>query len=110
MFNKKRSVQCSVLTDESQMYHDPNKILSYLTHHFSTDFSTPNTNPRVRLNKEHQLWEKLSQAETDNIQLVCYRSDLKFTRKKIWNFITAMKPKNSSEFDRISNKLIKQLP
>ena len=109
--NKKRSVQFSAVTDESHIYHDPNKILSHLTHHFSTRFSAPNTEPHVQIDKEaHQIWEKLSQAEPDDIRLACYESDLKYTPKEIWNVITAMKSKNSSGYDRISNKMIKQLP
>jgi hypothetical protein len=42
--------------------------------------------------------------------MACHQSDLKFTPKEIWNVIIAMKPKNYSGFDKISNKMIKQLP
>jgi len=81
-----------------------NKILSHLMHHFTTRLSTPNTNLHVQIDREaHFLWEKLSQAGPDDIQLACYESDLKFTSKEIWNVITAMKSKNSYGFDRISN-------
>jgi len=41
--------------------------------------------------------------------MACHQSDLKFTPKEMWNVITAMKPKNSTDFDKISNKMIKQL-
>jgi endonuclease/exonuclease/phosphatase (EEP) superfamily protein YafD len=109
--NKKRSVQFSALKDESHIYNDSNQVLSHLKHHFATRFAKPNTDLNVQTDAEaHKLWEKLSQANPDDIQLACHESDLKFTPKEVWDVITAMKSKNSSGFDRISNKMIKQLP
>jgi hypothetical protein len=57
-----------------------------------------------------KIWDKLSQAELDDIQLAYQKSDLQFTPKKVRNVLSAMKSKNSAGFDRVSNKMIKQLP
>jgi len=111
VLNKKRSVQFSAITDDNNVYNEPKEILTHLTQHFSTRFASPHTDPSVKTDKEAlDLWEKLSQAESDDIQLACQQSDLKYTSKEIWDVICAMKGKNSSGFDKISNKMIKLLP
>ncbi|CAF3346556.1 unnamed protein product [Rotaria socialis] len=56
------------------------------------------------------LWELLDKANPEDIQLVNQCSDLKFTSEEVWQVIKSLKGKNSSGFDLISNKMIKNLP
>ncbi|CAF2120575.1 unnamed protein product [Rotaria magnacalcarata] len=56
------------------------------------------------------LWELLDKANPEDIQLVNQCSDLKLTSEEVWQAIKSLKGKNSSGFDLISNKMIKNLP
>ncbi|CAF2101844.1 unnamed protein product, partial [Rotaria magnacalcarata] len=86
--NKKRSVQFSAISDDNHTYNDPLQILSHLTHHFRSRFTSPITDMNIQTNKEaHELWGKLSEADIDDIQLACQHTDLKFSPKDIWNVI-----------------------
>jgi hypothetical protein len=41
---------------------------------------------------------------------MCQQSDLVFTTKEVWQVLKSLKTKNSSGFDNISNKMIRNLP
>jgi hypothetical protein len=109
--NKKRSVEFSAISDNNQIHRTPDQILSCLTEHFKTRFQPPSIDLKVKTDKEaHDLWELLDQAQPEDIQLISQQSDLIFTSKEVWQVLKSLKPKNSSSFDNISNKMIKNIP
>ena len=111
VLNKKRSIQFSAITDAKHIYSDSTQIVSHLTRHFTARFAAPDINLNSISDREaYKIWEDLSQAEPDDIQLVCQKSDLQFTPKEVWDVISSIKSKNSSSFDRICNRMIKQIP
>ncbi|CAF1272528.1 unnamed protein product [Adineta steineri] len=111
ILNKKRSVKFSAITENNKIHRTPDQILSCLTQHFKARFQAPSTDLTVKTDKEAlDLWKLLEQAQPEDIQLISQQSDLTFTTKEVWEVLKSLKPKNSSSFDNISNKMIKNIP
>ena len=58
----------------------------------------------------HDLWEQLERAQHGDVQPMYHQSDFVFTTREVLQVLKSLKPKNSSGFDNISNKIIKNLP
>ncbi|CAF4192873.1 unnamed protein product [Rotaria socialis] len=109
--NKKRSIEFSAITEGNRTIKAPDEILQCLSRHFQSRFTAPVMNRNNPTDKEAlDLWELLDKANPEDIQLVNQCSDLKFISEEVWQVIKSLKGKNSSGFDLISNKMIKNLP
>ncbi|CAF1277951.1 unnamed protein product [Rotaria magnacalcarata] len=78
--NKKQSCNFSAITENDHMYKTPDEIVNILHEHFSNRFSAPNLCANNTTDVlASQLWDKLSNSNQEDIELVCENSDLKFT-------------------------------
>ena len=110
MLNKKRSVEFSAITNDAQIHRTPNEIMSCLSHHFESRFAPPEMDSTKAIDNEaNELWDSLEKVQPEQIRLAFQKSDLLFTTKEVWQVIKSLKGKNSSGFDLISNKMIKNL-
>jgi hypothetical protein len=109
--NKKKPVDFAALTEENTIHRSPKDIVKHLNHHFTERHSQPAMNLSNSRDKEaDELWKLYSSADNDDIELLSSHSDLLFKEQDIKNTIRSLKNKNSSGFDKVSNKMIKLLP
>ncbi|CAF4485054.1 unnamed protein product [Rotaria socialis] len=82
-----------------------------LAKHFAERHAEPLLDMTKILDKEAiELWQLYSTADKDDIKLISNRSDLRFSEQDITNTIRSLKSKNSSGFDQVSSKMIKEIP
>ncbi|CAM4904962.1 unnamed protein product [Rotaria socialis] len=108
--NKKRTANFSVITENGNIHTTPEEIVNCLQDHFSSRFTAPilnmNNSTDVLASK---LWNELSNSSHKDIELACENSDLKFTAQDLKLIIRKVNTKNSSGFDKVSNKMVKLL-
>ncbi|CAF2053604.1 unnamed protein product [Rotaria magnacalcarata] len=109
--NKKKSVEFSAITEKNIVHRSPEDIVMNLAKHFAERHAAPLLDKTKILDKEaSELWQLYSTADKDYIKLISNRSDLRFSEQEITNTICSLKSKNSSGFDQVSNKMIKEIP
>ncbi|CAF4534831.1 unnamed protein product, partial [Rotaria sp. Silwood2] len=109
--NKKKSVEFSAITEESTIHRSPEDIVKNLAQHFAERHVQAELNMANTLDREaNELWQLYNTADKNDIRLISKQSDLQFNEQDIKNTIRSLKNKNSSGFDQMSNKMIKELP
>ncbi|CAF1617935.1 unnamed protein product [Rotaria magnacalcarata] len=82
-----------------------------LAKHFAERHAEPLLDMTKILDKEaSELWQLYSTADKDDIKLLSNRSDLRFSEADMTNTFRSLKSENSSEFDQVSKKMIKEIP
>ncbi|CAF4095114.1 unnamed protein product, partial [Rotaria magnacalcarata] len=107
-FNKKRTASFSAITENDNIRKTPEEIVNRLQNHFSSRFTAPTLNMNNSTDVlASKLWNQLSNSSHEDIELACENSDLKFTTQDLQSIIRKMNTKNSSGFDKVSNKMVK---
>ncbi|CAM2708417.1 unnamed protein product [Rotaria socialis] len=109
--NKNKSCTFSAINEDNQIYKTSEEILNILYNQFSKRFTAPTLNPNNTLDTlTTALWSKLSNADQNDIELVCINSDLNFNINDLRSIIKTLKSTNSSSFDEITNNIVKNIP
>ena len=109
--SQKKTVEFSALTIGGEINRDLQVIVQNLEEHFIERHAVPNVSSAVPLAKEAKnLLEFINQADVDDIELVIFQSDLQFSEQKVTESIRALKLKNSTGLEHISNKMVRLLP
>ncbi|CAM4825251.1 unnamed protein product [Rotaria magnacalcarata] len=109
--NKNKSVEVSAITEKNIVHRSPEDIVMNLAKHFAERHAEPLLDMTKILDKEaSELWQLYSTADKDDIKLLSNRSDLRFSEADMTNTFRSLKSENSSEFDQVSKKMIKEIP
>ncbi|CAF3409235.1 unnamed protein product [Rotaria socialis] len=106
-----KSVEFSAITEKNVVHRSSEDIVTNLAKHFTERHDEPLLDMTKTLDKEaRELWQLYSTGDKDDIKLISNRSDLRFSEQDITDTIRSLKSKNSSGFDQVSNKMIKEIP
>ncbi|CAF3384851.1 unnamed protein product [Rotaria socialis] len=107
----RKSVEFSAITEKNVVHRSSEDIVTNLAKHFTERHDEPLLDMTKTLDKEaRELWQLYSTGDKDDIKLISNRSDLRFSEQDITYTIRSLKSKNSSGFDQVSNKMIKEIP
>jgi hypothetical protein len=107
----KKTADFTALSHAAETRREPAVIVDMLENHFTERHTLPNVDSSNQTVKEAlQCWQVFRQAEEDDIDMVLCQSDLRFDVREVGQTISALKVKNSSGLDKVSNKMVKLLP
>ena len=106
----KKTADFTALSHAAETHREPAVIVDVLENHFTEQHALLSVDSSNHAVKETlQCWQIFSQANEDDIDMALCQSDLRFNVQEIGQTLSALKVKNSSGLDKVSNKMFKLL-